>query len=58
LQKWFIGKPFGILGDGGFAFNPDQTEPRINGKKPVHNREDLKIQSGCQSKRAISSFPL
>lgn len=35
LRKWFIEKPFGILGDGGFAFNPDQTEPRINGKKPV-----------------------
>ena len=34
LRKWFIGKPYGILGNGGFTFNPDPTEPAINGKKP------------------------
>ena len=35
LRNWFIGKPYGILGDGGFSFNPDPTQPAINGKQPI-----------------------
>ena len=31
LRKKFINKPFGILGDAGFTFNPKDVTPKISG---------------------------
>ena len=34
LHSLFLGKTYGIIGDGGFTFNPKTAPEEINGKKP------------------------
>ena len=35
LRSLFLGKTHGIIGDGGFTFNPKTEPEQINGQKPV-----------------------
>ena len=39
LQSHFVGKRFGVLGDGGFCFNQKNEKEPIHGQKPVKKKK-------------------
>ena len=49
LREKFIGKEYGIMGDGGFTFNTKGEEERIHGKKPFRKPKNGLLTSAQKS---------
>lgn len=43
LRKLFVDKSYGIIGDGGFYFNPQNQPQKIKGKEPIRNTKTKKL---------------
>jgi len=62
LRKKFEGKTYGIIGDGGFYFNPQHETTKIIGMTPNHHPRkqelspELKHENKCLSQVHVCNF--